>query len=63
MSKSIELVPSAVEHALFTRRRANSRFTTAGLIHHSNAWSQVGFKWCRNTPECGGVKWVELPVG
>jgi transposase-like protein len=45
MSKSTDLVLSAVEQALFTRRRTDSRFTTTGLIHHSDAGSQGEFKW------------------
>ncbi len=40
MSKTTDLVLSAVEQALFTRRRTNSCFTTTGLIHHSDAGSQ-----------------------
>jgi putative transposase len=39
-SKSTALVLSALEQALFTRRRHNPRFTSAGLVHHSDAGSQ-----------------------
>ena len=39
-SKSTPLVLSAFEQALFTRRRRNSRFTSSGLVHHSDAGSQ-----------------------
>jgi transposase InsO family protein len=39
-SKTTALVLSALEQALFTRRRHNSRFTSAGLVHHSDAGSQ-----------------------
>ena len=39
-AKQTELVSSAVEQALATRRRYNSRFTTTGLVHHSDAGSQ-----------------------
>jgi transposase InsO family protein len=39
-TKETELVASAVEQSLATRRRYNSRFTTTGLVHHSDAGSQ-----------------------
>lgn len=39
-SKTTALVLSALEQALFTRRRHNSRFSSAGLVHHSDAGSQ-----------------------
>jgi putative transposase len=39
-SKTTPLVASAVTQALFCRRRADSRFTTTGLVHHSDAGSQ-----------------------
>lgn len=39
-SKSTPLVMSVLEQALFTRRRADSRFTATGLVHHSDAGSQ-----------------------
>jgi transposase InsO family protein len=39
-SKTTALVLSALEQALFTRRRHNSRFTSTGLVHHSDAGSQ-----------------------
>ena len=35
-SKTTSLVLSALEQALFTRRRHNSRFTSTGLVHHSD---------------------------
>jgi putative transposase len=38
--KTTALVLSALEQALFTRRRHNSRFTSTGLVHHSDAGSQ-----------------------
>jgi putative transposase len=40
MSKTTALVMSAVEQALFTRRRTDTRFTATGLVHHSDAGSQ-----------------------
>lgn len=39
-SKTTALVLSAVEQALFARRRHNSRFCSTGLVHHSDAGSQ-----------------------
>ena len=35
-SKTTPLVMSTLEQALFTRRRADSRFTATGLVHHSD---------------------------
>jgi putative transposase len=45
-SKTTPLVTSALEQALFTRRRGNAGFTATGLIHHSDAGSQGGFNRC-----------------
>ena len=39
-SKTTSLVNSALEQALFTRRRTNVEFTAEGLLHHSDAGSQ-----------------------
>jgi putative transposase len=39
-SKTTPLVLSALEQALFTRRRASVEFTADGLVHHSDAGSQ-----------------------
>ena len=39
-TKATPLVMSVLEQALFTRRRADSRFTATGLVHHSDAGSQ-----------------------
>jgi transposase InsO family protein len=39
-SKTTPLVSSALEQALFTRRRGNAAFTATGLVHHSDAGSQ-----------------------
>ena len=39
-SKTTPLVMSALEQALFTRRRADARFTAKGLVFHSDAGSQ-----------------------
>jgi transposase InsO family protein len=38
-SKSTPLVMSALEQALFTRRRTDARFTSKGLVFHSDAGS------------------------
>jgi transposase InsO family protein len=40
MSKTTDLVASALAQALATRRRASSEFAAHGLIHHSDAGSQ-----------------------
>jgi len=39
-TKTTPLVSSALEQALFTRRRGNAGFTATGLVHHSDAGSQ-----------------------
>lgn len=39
-SKQTQLVSSALEQALFTRRRTRVEFTAEGLLHHSDAGSQ-----------------------
>ena len=39
-SKTTPLVMSAFEQALFTRRRGDARFTSTGLVFHSDAGSQ-----------------------
>lgn len=39
-SKATPLVTSALEQALFTRRRTNVEFISTGLLHHSDAGSQ-----------------------
>lgn len=39
-SKATPLVMSALEQALFTRRRHDARFTSEGLVFHSDAGSQ-----------------------
>lgn len=43
-SKETALVSSALEQALFARRRTTSEFTATGLVHHSDAGSLLGFK-------------------
>jgi transposase InsO family protein len=40
MSKATPLVMAALEQALFTRRRHNTRFTAKGVVFHSDAGSQ-----------------------
>ena len=39
-TKATPLVTSVLEQAVFTRRRTDFRFTTTGLVHHSDAGSQ-----------------------
>ena len=39
-AKTTPLVMSVLEQALSTRRRADSRFTATGVVHHSDAGSQ-----------------------
>ncbi|MGH7745641.1 MAG: IS3 family transposase [Candidatus Dormibacteria bacterium] len=39
-SKTTALVLSALDQALFTRRRHDAAFTSTGLVHHSDAGSQ-----------------------
>ena len=39
-SKATPLVMAALEQALFTRRRGDARFTSTGLVFHSDAGSQ-----------------------
>ena len=43
-SKTTPLVMSTLEQALCTRRQADSLFTATGLVHHSDAGSQLKFK-------------------
>lgn len=39
-TKTTPLVTSALQQALFTRRRTDARFTSTGLVFHSDAGSQ-----------------------
>src|SRR3954452_6765245 len=50
-AKTTPLVASALEQALFTRRRGNAAFTATGLIHRSDAGSQGGFNWSSQHPD------------
>lgn len=43
MSRRSELVVSALEQAIHTRRRGSFKFTSTGLVHHSDAGTQGGF--------------------
>jgi putative transposase len=43
MSKTTDLVAAALAQALATRRRSDSEFTARGLVHHSDAGSQLAF--------------------
>jgi len=49
-SKATPLVTCALEQALFTRQRHDCHFTSAGLVHHSDAGSQTEFKGSSPTP-------------
>lgn len=54
MSKTTDLVLSALEQALFLRRRSNPTFTSDGLIHHSDAGSQyTAFTFTQALVEAG----------
>jgi putative transposase len=56
-SKATPLVMSALEQALFTRRRHDARFSAKGLVFHSDAGSQARLKGssqrCRVRPSVG----------
>ena len=54
MSKTTDLVLSALEQALFLRRRSNPTFTSDGLIHHSDAGAQyTAFTFTQALVEAG----------
>ncbi|MBA2695390.1 MAG: DDE-type integrase/transposase/recombinase [Actinobacteria bacterium] len=57
--KATPLVLSALEQAVFTRRRHSAQggfeFTTTGPVHHSDAGSQGEIKWSSQHLEHGGV--------
>ena len=57
-SKATPLVTSALEQALFTRRRTDARFTSKGLVFHSDAGSQTGLNWSSQHLDDGGDAWV-----
>lgn len=60
-SKTTPLVLSALEQAIFTRRRGHLdrgfEFTTEGLVHHSDAGSQGEIKRSSQHLDDGGVLW------
>lgn len=57
-SKETPLVTSALEQALFTRRRTSFSFTGQGLVHHSDAGSQGGFnRWSQHLDFGGVLGW------
>jgi putative transposase len=60
-----ELPLDALEMALWTRERAghSDGGRLAGLVHHSDAGSQRGFKGSSQHLERGGVKWDEARGG
>jgi putative transposase len=57
MSKTTPLVLSALEQALFTRRRHDARFSAHGVVHHSDAGSQGEFNRPSQHLDRGGVGW------
>src|SRR5690625_1091963 len=58
-SMRTELVTSALNQALFTRRRTDATFTSHGLVHHSDAGSQGGFNWLsQHLDEKGVSRWL-----
>ena len=60
-SMKTELVTSALNQALFIRRRTDATFTSRGLVHHSDAGSQGGFNWLSQHLDHGGVRrWLWL---
>jgi putative transposase len=66
-TKTTPLVLSALEQAIFTRRRLSTdggfEFTSTGLVHHSDAGSQGGFQWSSQHLDDGGVQWRERRAG
>ncbi|TDC53310.1 hypothetical protein E1212_06500, partial [Jiangella ureilytica] len=56
-SREASLVIDAFRQALHTRHRADAAWTTTGLVHHSDAGSQGGFKWSSQHLDDGGVRW------
>ena len=56
------LVLDALEMALWSRRK-HGVTDLSGLVHHTDAGSQGGFKWSSQHLECGGVRWDDHPVG
>ncbi len=49
-SKTTPLVMSTLDQALFTRRRHDARFSSKGLVHHSDAGSQTRDQLHRSAP-------------
>jgi transposase InsO family protein len=52
-AKTTPLVMSALEQALFTRRRHDARFTANGLVFHSDAGSQPAISFTEALIEAG----------
>jgi putative transposase len=61
-SKQTQLVLDAFRQALHTRHRADATWTTTGLVHHSDAGSQGGFKWSSQHLQRRGVHVVNEEV-
>ena len=60
-SKTTPLVMSPLEQALFTRRRHDVGFTATGLVFHSDAGSQPGFK--ESSQRCSVRRSIEVHRG
>jgi hypothetical protein len=54
------LVTAALEQALFTRRRTDTRFTATGLVHHSD-YAVVGVKPRNRGIACGDRVLARVP--
>ena len=57
-SMGAQLVTKALDQAISIRKRTNPSFTGQGVIVHSDAGSQGGFKWSSQHLGCGGVGWA-----
>jgi putative transposase len=51
-AKTTPLVMAALEQALFTRRRHNARFTSTGIVFHSDAVSPSSTRRCPSPRRC-----------
>nr|AIU93890.1 hypothetical protein LRS1606.456 [Rhodococcus sp. NS1] len=62
-TKATPLVHGVLNQALFMRRRTDFRFTSRGLVHHSDAGSQGKFSRLSQYPRPGGCLWGDRPDG
>jgi putative transposase len=56
------MVTDALRQALQIRRRGAHAWVAAGLIHHSDAGSQYGFKWSLQHLDRGGADGATVRV-